>query len=67
MGTRGSKKQGQRTGRPFTLYLPLQQAEQLEQLAKKRSVAKATLVKFAIDRLLTDLTNGQLVLPLGIQ
>lgn len=61
------RKKPQRKGMPFTLYLSLEQTKQLETVSRKRSVAKATVVRFAVDRLLTELGSGQLELPLGIE
>jgi hypothetical protein len=61
------KKTVGRQGKPFTLYLPKDQAQQLDVLARKRSIAKATLVRYAVGRLLDDVNGGQLQLPLGIQ
>ncbi len=60
------RKPGNRRGRPFTLYLPAEQALQLEMISRQRSVAKAALVRFAVDKLLAQLNSGQLELPLGI-
>lgn len=65
--SKSKKKVVQRKGRPFMLYLPSEQAQQLEVMSRQRSVAKAALVRYAVDRLLTQLSNGQLELPLGIQ
>ena len=61
------RKEGQRKGTPFTLYLSSEQAKQLDILSRQRSVAKAAVVRFAVDRLLTQLGSGQLELPLGIE
>ena len=61
------RKEGQRKGTPFTLYLSSEQAKQLDILSRQRSVAKAAVVRFAVDRLLTELGSGQLELPLGIE
>jgi hypothetical protein len=62
-----ARKEAQRKGTPFTLYLSSEQAKQLEILSRQRSVAKAAVVRFAVDRLLTQLGSGQLELPLGIE
>jgi hypothetical protein len=56
-----------RTGRPFTFYLREGQANELDALAQQRHVAKAELIRFAIDRFLAEIKGGQLELPLGIQ
>jgi hypothetical protein len=55
-----------RTGKPFTIYLSNQQFEQLQLVAKKRCVAKSVLVRFALDRFIDQLQNGQIELPLGL-
>jgi hypothetical protein len=62
-----AKKEVQRKGTPFTLYLSLEQARQLESVSQKRRIPKAAVVRFAVDRLLTQLGSGQLELPLGIE
>jgi len=64
---KAAKKDVQRKGTPFTLYLSSEQAKQLESVSQKRSIPKAAVVRFAVDRLLTQLGNGQLELPLGIE
>lgn len=56
-----------RKGRPFTLYLSPELAQQLEMLSRTRRVTKAELVRVALDRLLLDMRNGQLSLPLGME
>jgi len=56
-----------RKGRPFTLYLSPDLARELEALSRSRRVAKAEVVRVALDRLLLDLRNGQLTLPLGME
>jgi len=63
---KAKKKVVHRKGTPFTLYLPSEQAQQLEAMSRQRSVAKAALVRYAVDQFLTQLNNGQLELPLGI-
>jgi len=62
-----ARKSAGRKGKPFTLYLPKEQAQQLEDLARERSIAKAALVRFAVGKLLDEVSGGQLQLPLGIQ
>lgn len=57
----------QRKGRPFTLYLSPEQARELDATARARRVAKAELMRVALDRLLLDMRNGQLSLPLGLE
>lgn len=61
------KKQPQRKGKPFTLYLALEQASQLDAVSRERNVSKATFVRLAVGRLLAQINSGQLELPLGIQ
>ena len=62
-----AKKEIHRKGTPFTLYLSREQAKQLEIVSRQRSIAKAAVVRFAVDRLLTQLGSGQLELPLGVE
>ena len=61
---RVSAKKG-RSGRPLTIYFSTEQCDQLEAIAKQRHVAKSTLIRFALDRLVEQLRGGQLELPLG--
>jgi hypothetical protein len=56
-----------RRGRPFTLYLSPEQALQLDTISRSRRVAKAELIRVALDRLLDDMHSGQLTLPLGVE
>lgn len=62
---RGRAGKRTRRGVPLTMYFPEEQAEALHEVARERHVAKATLVRFAVDELLTRLKSGQLQLPLG--
>ena len=55
-----------RRGVPLTMYFPEEQAKALHEVARQRHVAKATLVRFAVDELLARLKSGQLQLPLGL-
>ncbi|MCC6292525.1 MAG: hypothetical protein IT164_07765 [Bryobacterales bacterium] len=55
-----------RTGKPLMIYFSPEQADRLTLLAGERRVTKATIVRYAVDRLLDDLNNGQLELPLGL-
>jgi len=55
-----------RTGVPFTLYLSKSQANALSDISDRRHVPKATLIRYAVERLLVDLEDGQLKLPIGI-
>jgi hypothetical protein len=56
-----------RSGVPFTLYLSDSQANALSDISDRRQVPKSTLVRYAVERLLIDLENGQLKLPIGIE
>ena len=56
-----------RTGKPYTVYLSEDLSRALAEASEKRRVDKSAIVRVAIERLLTDLENGQLQLPLGIQ
>lgn len=55
-----------RSGVPFTLYLSDSQANALSEISDRRQVPKSTLIRYAVKRLLIDLENGQLKLPIGI-
>ena len=55
-----------RTGKPLVVYFPRQQALELRSISEKRRVAMAHIVRFAVDRLLSDLKDGQLELPFGL-
>jgi hypothetical protein len=65
--TRKAAEKAKRSGVPLTVYLPEDQATQLGELSKERHVTKATIVRFAVDRLFVELSNGQLALPLGLR
>lgn len=54
-----------RTGKPFTIYLTNQQFGQLQRVADQRRVAKSALVRYALERLILQMENGQIELPLG--
>lgn len=56
----------QRKGRPITLYLRQEQAVELEAVSRTRHVAKAEVIRLALDRLLEDIRGGQMNLPLGV-
>ena len=55
-----------RSGVPFTMYFAEDLSEALAAVSKSRRVSKATLVRFAVERLLQDLESGQLQLPFGV-
>ncbi len=59
-------RRAKRTGKPLMIYFSPEQADRLTLLAEERRVAKATIVRYAVDKLLDDLNNGQLELPLGL-
>jgi hypothetical protein len=61
------KPQVRRSGVPLMVYLEKQQAGRLTDLSRDRRVTKTAIVKYAVDRLLLDLKNGQLDLPLGLE
>lgn len=50
----------------MTLYLRQEQALELDLLSRNRHVAKAEVIRFALDRLLEEMRGGQLNLPLGV-
>jgi len=54
-----------RKGVPFTMYFSSEQAEALTAISRARRVPKSTVVRYAVERLLEQLENGQLELPLG--
>lgn len=56
-----------RNGKPYTVYLSEDLSRALAEASDKRRVDKSAIVRVAIERLLNDLENGQLQLPLGIQ
>ena len=55
-----------RRGIPYTLYLSEDMTAALNAISSQRKVDKSDLVRTAIQRLLDDIANGQLNLPLGI-
>jgi hypothetical protein len=66
MSAKRKKAGSGRTGKPLVVYFPRQQASELRSLSEQRRVPMANIVRFAVDRLLSDLSNGQLELPLGL-
>jgi hypothetical protein len=66
MPARKGKNRSGRTGKPLVIYFPRQQANKLRSLSEQRRVPMANIVRFAVDRLLSDVNNGQLELPLGL-
>lgn len=65
--TRKKQKLVNRKGRPITLYLRQEQAQELEAVSRTRHVAKSELIRLGLDRLLDDLRGGQMSLPLGVE
>jgi predicted DNA-binding protein len=55
-----------RKGVPFTVYFSAEQAQALANISRDRRVSKATVVRFAVERLLEQIESGQLELPLGV-
>jgi hypothetical protein len=55
-----------RKGVPFTMYFSSEQAQALAAVCRNRRVSKATLVRYAVERLLEQIENGQLELPFGV-
>jgi predicted DNA-binding protein len=62
VGTAGKR----RTGKPFTIYLAEDQFLRLNTVAKQRRVAKSALVRYALERLIEQMEDGQFELPLGL-
>jgi hypothetical protein len=58
---------GSRSGVPFTMYFSTEQAEALATLSRALRVSKSTLVRYALERLLEQVANGQLVVPFGVK
>ena len=55
-----------RSGVPITVYLDETLNQRLNTTSKERHVGKSSIIRLAVERLLTQLENGQLELPLGI-
>ena len=55
-----------RTGVPITFYLDQGLNKRLNDTSKERHVGKSSIIRLAVERLLTQLDSGQLDLPLGI-
>lgn len=55
-----------RSGVPITVYLDEALNDRLNATSKERHVGKSSIIRLAVERLLTQLDNGQLELPLGI-
>jgi|GraSoiStandDraft_24_1057298.scaffolds.fasta_scaffold1602642_1 hypothetical protein len=55
-----------RQGTPFTVYFSHEQAEAIAALSRERRVSKATLVRYAVERLLGQIHKGHGKSPLGL-
>jgi hypothetical protein len=55
-----------RSGVPITVYLDDGLNKRLNATSKERHVGKSSIIRLAVERLLTQLESGQLDLPLGI-
>ena len=55
-----------RSGVPITFYLDKTLNNRLNATSKERHVGKSSIIRLAVERLLTQLESGQLELPLGI-
>jgi len=55
-----------RKGVPLTVYLTEDQTAKLNAISEQRRVAKAELLRAAVDLLLDQLNKGQFQPPLGI-
>ena len=65
--TRGQPAQRpKRNGVPLTVYLSHELSDAVSAVSRDRRVDKATLVRTALERLLQQIADGQLNLPLGI-
>jgi hypothetical protein len=61
-----SVQEAVRKGVPFTMYFSSEQAEALAAISRARRVSKSTVIRFAVERLIEQINNGQLDLPLGV-
>ena len=50
----------------MVVYFTKEQAERLSMMCRERHVNKTTIVRFAVDRFLDQLSSGQLELPFGL-
>jgi len=55
-----------RTGIPLTVYLSPELSATLAAVSAARGLDKSTIVRAALERLLSRLENGQMELPLGL-
>jgi hypothetical protein len=49
------------------VYLEERQASKLDEMSRDRRITKTAIVKYAMDRLFIEMSNGQLDLPLGLE
>ena len=68
--TRASRGQAvarpKRNGVPLTVYLSQELSDAVSAVSHDRRVDKATIVRTALERLLQQIADGQMNLPLGI-
>jgi len=55
-----------RSGVPITVYIDSDLNQRLNTTSKERHVGKSSIIRLAVERLLTQLESGQLELPLGL-
>lgn len=55
-----------RSGVPVTVYIDPDLNKRLNTTSKERHVGKSSIIRLAVERLLTQLESGQLDLPLGL-
>lgn len=60
-------KAAMRSGKPLTVYFSGELSDGLNRASVARHISKAALVRFAVERLLQQLEQGQLNLPLGVE
>jgi predicted DNA-binding protein len=63
---KSARRKPNRKGQPLLIYFSSEQAERLSTLSKERLVPKASVVRFAVDKLFRELEAQQLELPLGL-
>jgi hypothetical protein len=61
-----SRPKTNRSGVPITVYLDKTLNNRLNATSKERHVGKSSIIRLAVERILTQLESGQLELPLGI-
>lgn len=63
---RTPRPKSNRSGVPISVYLDESLNSRLNATSKERHVGKSSIIRLAVERLLTQLESGQLELPLGI-